>query len=367
VPVHDVQLLRTRADALECVTGDIDLSMCSACGFLWNSAFREELLDYSHEYESTQAFSPTFNRFHERLAVDLVERFDLEGRTVLEIGCGQGEFLDLLTAAGVGRGIGYDPACRREETEGSLQFIPDYYNETTALPGADLICCKMTLEHIPQPAETLRTVRRSVGDEKPIIFFQIPDVLRILREQAFWDVYYEHCSYFSAGSLARVFRRCGFEVVDVWRGYGDQYLMIEARPGDSGAGEPLAIEEDPADLAADAERFAEAVNAVLGSWRERLARLAGNGGRLALWGGGSKAVAFLTALSVSEAIPYVVDINPNKSGTFLAGSGVPVVGPAKAAEDPPDLIVVMNPVYKSEIAADLAGLGVDVPLETVEP
>ena len=48
---------------------------------------------------------------------------------------------------------------------------------------------------------------------------------------------------------------------------------------------------------------------------------------LILWGGGSKAVAFLTTLDVREGIEYAVDINPRRSGTFLAGTGQEIVAP----------------------------------------
>ena len=29
------------------------------------------------------------------------------------------------------------------------------------------------------------------------MFFQVPDMSRVLRDLAFWDIYYEHCSYFT--------------------------------------------------------------------------------------------------------------------------------------------------------------------------
>ena len=44
-----------------------------------------------------------------------------------------------------------------------------------------------------------------------MVFFELPDTERVLTEAAFWDIYYEHCSYFTPGSLARLFRRTGFE------------------------------------------------------------------------------------------------------------------------------------------------------------
>jgi hypothetical protein len=56
-------------------------------------------------------------------------------------------------------------------------------------------------------------------------------------------------------------------------------------------------------------------------------------------------------------IDRVVDINPHKRGKHLAGTGQRIVAPADLAADPPDIVVVMNPVYRDEIAADLAGRG----------
>ena len=68
VPVHQVKLVRTRADALNCAKGDIRLCFCPSCGFVWNGAFDPARMRYEDDYESTQAVSPTFNAFHERLA-----------------------------------------------------------------------------------------------------------------------------------------------------------------------------------------------------------------------------------------------------------------------------------------------------------
>jgi hypothetical protein len=75
-------------------------------------------------------------------------------------------------------------------------------------------------------------IRRSL-DCRPdtVVLFELPDVLRALRECAFWDVYDEHCSYFTPGSLARLFRASGFEVLVVELDYDDQYILVEAVPG----------------------------------------------------------------------------------------------------------------------------------------
>jgi len=64
------------------------------------------------------------------------------------------------------------------------------------------------------------------------------------RDQAFEDIYYEHCSYFSPGSLARLFRSCDFDVVELTCDFDDQYIILVAKPS-AGPTEPRhALEDD---------------------------------------------------------------------------------------------------------------------------
>ena len=91
----------------------------------------------------------------------------------------------------------------------------------------------------------MRLVRRPIGDRTDVVvFFELPDTERVLTEAAFWDIYYEHCSYFTRGSLARLFRRTGFEPHRLWKAYDDQYLLLEAGPAGSGTGPRLSEEDD---------------------------------------------------------------------------------------------------------------------------
>src|SRR5262249_55428434 len=168
------------------------------------------------------------------VVMHLIQRYALHAKKVLEIGCGKSEFLRLLCELGGNQRIGIDPSyvpTRSAVPTGiSVEFVDDFYSEKYAGSDADFMCCVMTLEHISAVSDFLRRVRLSIGHRHTLAFFQVPDAGRILKELAFWDVHYERCSYFSAGSLGGLFRRCGFELLDLYRSYGDQYLMIEACP-----------------------------------------------------------------------------------------------------------------------------------------
>ncbi len=377
VPVNSVLLVHSRDEALNFQRGDLVLAVCPRCGFISNIAFDEALTQYTAAYEATQGYSPTFNKFHRALAQDVIDRYDLHGKNVIEIGCDKGDFITMLAEMGDNRGVGFDPAYvpgrHPSPAAERLTFIPDFYSEKYTDYHADFICCKMTLEHIPDVGQFIATVRRSIGDQTDtVVFFQIPNARYVLCDVAFWDIYYEHCSYFTKGSLARLFRANGFEVRDLWTAYDDQYLMIEARPaageqGSTGAGEQRAAgEESAAETLAMVEYFVEHYEARRDEWRAELARMKAAGQKVVLWGGGSKGVAFLTTLGQTlDDIAYAVDINPIKTGTFMAGTGQEIVAPAFLTEYRPDVVIIMNPVYRAEVTADLAALGLAPEIRTL--
>jgi SAM-dependent methyltransferase len=359
VPVHQVQLVRSRRAAKACRKGDIGLRFCDSCGFVWNAAFDVGLMRYDEEYESTQTVSPTFNRFHERLARDLIARFGLHGKNIVEVGCGQGEFITMLAEFGNNHGFGFDRVNRGAAgTPPGVTFVKDFYGPAHVHLEPDFVCCKMTLEHVHDTGAFLQRMRQAIGDRpEAVIFFMIPEVTRILELRAFWDVYYEHCSYYSPGALARHFRVAGFDPIDVWCDYDDQYVLIAARPG-TGRSPTLANEQPAAALAPKVAAFATGVAADLARWRNWLRQRRRQGQKTVLWGGGSKAVAFLTTLGLRDEIAYTVDLNPRRSGTFIAGTGHAIMAPEALKKNPPDTLIVMSPIYLPEIKARLDAMGV---------
>jgi SAM-dependent methyltransferase len=360
VPVHSVLLMPTQEAAVSYPRGDIRLAYCPHCGFAGNSVFDESFNDYCQQYEETQGFSPTFNVFHKRLASHLVERYGIRNKQVIEIGCGKGEFLALICEAGANRGIGFDPSYVPERGVAStnIHVVQDLFSDKYAESyEADFVCCKMTMEHIASPRKLVQAARKLLKKRPDgLAFFQIPDFGHVLDTAAFWDVYYEHCSYFTAASLRSLFEEAGFEVLAVEREYAGQYLTIIAKPAGQEATKPGLARPDQT-FTNQIVSFADRVAASVKTWEQRIRRHTDAGGRAVLWGGGSKAVAFLSTVPVDDAVHYAVDINPYRQGTYLAGSGKLIVGPEFLRGYQPTLVIVMNPVYVEEITRDLATMG----------
>jgi SAM-dependent methyltransferase len=370
VPVHSVLLIPTRKAAIDYPKGDIKLAFCQNCGFITNIAFDPNIQEFSERYEETQGFSPTFNKFSRQLAMDLIEKHDLRSKDIIEIGCGKGEFLTVLCELGGNRGIGFDPSYvegrLRIGSDVEVSFIKDFYSEEYADYNADFICCKMTLEHIDEVAEFVRMVKRTIeNNPDAVVFFQVPDVTRILYEVAFWDIYYEHCSYFSPGSLARLFRSCGFSILDLWKDYGDQYIMIEASVNSRSSNPTIDLEDDISLLSQGINHFLDNNKQIQSTWRLFLRQERESNRKVVLWGSGSKAVAFLTTLNVQDDIKYTVDINPYKQGMFIPGTGQEIVSQDFLREYQPNVAILMNPIYRSEVQNTLDNMDLTTELLTV--
>ena len=362
VPVHCNLMWPKRDDALSAPRGEIRLGFCHQCGHIFNLTFSSDLMHYSKWYENSLHFSSRFQSYARTMAERLIDRYDLHNKEILEIGSGKGEFLELLCELGNNRGIGFDPGYVETGDIPATQrvtFIQDYYSEQYARYQADLICCRQTLEHLYRPAEFAMMLRRSIGERKTIAFFEVPNVLFMLRSRSVWDVIYEHYSYFSRGSLAYLFTANGFRVLLVEDSYEGQYLIMDVEPSSDALSPRFPEPQELSQLYQDVQAFQEHFQNKVAYWRQQLGHLKAEGKRVVIWGAGSKGVTFLNALGIRSEIEYVVDINPRKTGMYVAGSGQRIVDPSFLRVYRPDAILIMNPIYESEIREQAHALGLD--------
>lgn len=353
IPVLCNQLWPDKRSARAAPTGDIHLVVCPRCGLLFNRSFDAARMIYGQGYENALHYSPTFQEYARDLAAHLVSRYGLAGKTVVEIGCGDGYMLQLLVEAGVGWGVGYDPSVRndaaRDAFPSNVTLIPEYFHGQLAT-SPDAIACRHVLEHTPNPLEFLRGLRRALGPAECLVYFEVPNGRWLIDSKDPWDIIYEHVTYWTEPAISALFRRAGFEPLAVSIAYGGQFLQVEAVPSARASDDPFR-EGDLAQVVSSALAFGDAAAEGIEGWRVRLGELAAAGGSALIWGAGSKGITFANLVGSSPALIGLADVNPRKWRLVAPGTGLPVIAPGDLGIARPDVILVSNAIYASEVQA----------------
>ena len=365
MPVFCNVLYATREEAQLAPCADIRLGFCGYCDLIYNVAFDAEQVAYCPDYENSLHFSAHFQQFAESKAAELIERYDLHTKDIVEIGCGQGDFLAMLAEQGNNRCMGYDPSFSPDKAQGpppaeNMTIIPELYSSAHAARQVDFICCRHVLEHIEKPLAFLQNLRQTIGDRPhTVVYFEVPNALYTLKDLGIWDIIYEHCSYYTATSLTELFYRSGFEPLRVIEQYGGQFLTLEAKPVSG-----HLSNSNKAGSSKWINAFQTAYEDKRDTWQQKMDACQAAAANVVLWGAGSKGVTFLNALKVGvNRVSRIVDLNPRKWDKFIAGTGQQIISPDQLLHDPPDVVIIMNPVYRNEIRAQLEKMGLQPALE----
>ncbi|MBX5492966.1 MAG: class I SAM-dependent methyltransferase [Chloroflexi bacterium] len=143
--------------------------------------------------------------------------------TVLDVGCGDGDFLAFLQRRGwKGVGTEYSPdACVLARRKG-VRVIQGELREAALPPDSlDVVTLWHVLEHLPQPLEVLQEVHRLLRGDG-LLVVEVPCItsptFRLCGESWFPLDVPRHLQHFSQQTLTRLLARAGFTPVR-WQHY----------------------------------------------------------------------------------------------------------------------------------------------------
>ena len=143
LPVLQNRVFKFQEDAINSPKGFINLKQNDDTGIIENILFDNELIQYNQNYDNEQSNSATFKNHLEEV-VDIISPFCFN-KKIIEVGCGQGYFLNLLEMKGFDV-KGYDPVYNGN----NKNIIKEFFTRELKIEG-DFIILRHVLEHIENP------------------------------------------------------------------------------------------------------------------------------------------------------------------------------------------------------------------------
>ena len=315
---------------------DLEVFHCVDCGFVQVDPHFTEA--FYQDYLMTVSHSPQMQQYQQAQARDFILRSGLSGKRVIEVGCGDGNYLEHLKAAGA-HGFGIEPSApfRKLALARGFTVHEGYVGRGRPIPGApyDGFATRQVLEHVPDIHDFLLGIRQSLRPGAAGLV-EVPSLEQAMEGVRFYDFFSDHLNYFSARTLRVALERNGFEVVEVSRGMNGEFNVALVR----------------VDPQFDFAGFSAEVDLVLSELRAFMASCRRAGKRVAVWGAGGKGLASMAVAQLRD-VAYVIDSDPHKQGLFTPIGHFPVVPPDRLLSEPVDALILTALAYKQEILQEL--------------
>lgn len=286
----------------------------------------------------------------------------ISGDMVIDIGCNDGTLLRSYKVAGLCR-VGFEPARNlvqdaRKETDYIFNdfFGHELFQKKFPNLKAKIVTSIAMFYDLDEPSSFVSDVSR-VLDSSGVWVIQQNYLPTMLEQNGFDNIGHEHLTYYSLGTLERLFARYDFEVFDVETNdvNGGSFRTYVAHRGN------FPVSESVSRLRAYEKRlfskkpsaysvFSKNVREIRLQLRNFIVKEVKKGKRIYVYGASTRGNTILQYCGLDrKLIEKAADANPEKWGLKTPGTGIPIVSKEEARRDSPDYFLVLPHHFLEEI------------------
>ena len=334
VPGNVSRFFATSDEARDQPTGTIELAWHPEDPRVFNLAFDPKLTRYDSHYctslvDINQVIQlPTASYFEQQIVPHLSHSTHSR---VVDIGCGQGEFVEFLRGVGFAA-EGFDPVLRNP----SPHLHPRIWSRKES--RADLYIMRCVLPHIPDPWTFLESLAEASPGCQVLVEFQRLEWL--LLNNLWYQISHDHVNLFRISD------------------FSDRYEVITS--GEFADGEWAWVLIDPSTFNQARPLDSDVGQAIRSLSRRRtdfIRALAIEDRPVAIWGAAGKGIALSHTIAQVHKATYAIDADPLRWGLFMEASGILVRSPTEATHLLPKetLILVCNPNHLKDVTRFIHG------------
>lgn len=318
---------------------DQQVAYCDKCSYAWNTVFEYHKIKYdSDQIIEAGHFSKRYIDYQKASAIYLKKLMGFKPDTIVEIGAGAGIFINEFDAK---RKVAIEPSDEAKQIDSSVEVYNEYYSEEKFNFAADIIVLRQVLEHIKDPLEFLKKLKKSFNKtDKFYLYIEVPNSTLTFRFGRFYDYYYEHCNYFSINTINYLADQLDMEIVDLSTAMDGELISV------------LMTKEK-----LNHQNLKNNIDENRDSILDELNKKISEGKKILAWGASGNGVQILNSLKITKhSIACVIDSDKNKQGKFIPGTKQKIISPEEAVEHKPDVVLVLTQFHKTEIGASCAKL-----------
>ena len=344
--------------------------VCTDCWLVQTEDYAEAEEFFAADYAYFSSFSSTWLQHAEQYIADMVKRFSLDKNShVVEIAANDGYLLQFAKACDIPC-LGIEPTSSTAAAARAkgIPIVEDFFGVRLAKElvaqgkQADLTAANNVLAHVPDINDFVSGFRLLLKPQG-VSTFEFPHLLKLVEETQFDTIYHEHFSYLSLTAVNCIFAANGLKVFDVEEHptHGGS-LRVFAQRADSGQ-HPVSTRVDEL-LQREALAGMKTLNFYTGfqartdkvkdDFLSFLLEAKRQGKTVAAYGAAAKGNTLMNYAGIrSDLIPFVVDRNPAKQGTYMPGSRIPIVDEIRLQTAKPDYVVIFPWNLKKEVMQQL--------------
>ncbi len=329
---------------------DLELYQCGHCGLV---QFACQPVAYYRDVIRAGGFSKTMRNLRRGQYRHLIEHYHLEGKRFLEVGCGGGEFLQVLAEFPVeAYGMEHRPELVAQAREAGLQVWEEFpetkeqeFGKGSGHEGPfDVFLSFNFLEHQPEPDVMLQAIWHNLT-EGGMGLITVPALEYILEQGSYYELLRDHIAYYSFDTLKGLLEQNGFAVLEEKMINRDTISMIVKKISKPAQNVPSGfLKKDFSDSLKEGYRVTSH------EIEELVRRLEKEGKTLAVWGASHQGFTLAATTVLGQRAEYMIDSAPFKQGKFAPASHLPIVAPEHFWEHPADVVLIAAPGYTDEIA-----------------
>ncbi len=332
-------------------TIDVNNVICKNCGLIFQNPFmdKEKLMNF-YTYQYRINVTPEHGGMVREEQLNFVKKhFGNKKGKILDIGSFDGYFLNLFKKDGW-ETTGVEPsrkmarACR--EKYGIKVYEGMFENVDFKGDKFDLITIIHTLEHVDDPMNTLKLIRKHLKDEG-IVFLEVPNIANFKWQNIADNYDFQHIYNFCVNTITGYMNKSGFEILCIKDDMPYGAIRILARKGNFG--EIIKDYKNAKNIILTYKRKREAnlkymrdlLNTNNTNWQK-------NNKRVFIYGAGFHTVQlFDYVIKKDFHIKGFIDSSPEKEGKKLLGHQIYSL--KKIEELKPDVIIISSYAFQDEI------------------